>query len=214
MTWRYKTLIVSALLAIVVAGWWSAGQSDRAVTRLDPAQVIVLRTPGGMLEVSTLVRNEEFGWKTSYECPLFDCSQFIQPTISEVRLPVHYTYRVPLAESWTLTPRDGHYELRVPLEQPLLPPAVDFSRMEIRTSKSWLSPGTQENREMLLKRLGPELSRRAAQPHYIDAQRDSARKTVVEFAQKWMREQGRAGAPVKDQIRVIFTPASSAGSHG
>ena len=44
-------LLVIALLAF---GWWGWGTREHAVAQLDPAQVRIVRTPGGMLEVATL----------------------------------------------------------------------------------------------------------------------------------------------------------------
>jgi hypothetical protein len=196
--------------AVYLAGrgpWF--GEKQEQHERLDSAKVLVIRTPGGLLEVSTLVRNEQFAWSTKHTCALIDCSDLIQATISEIRLPVHYTYRIPLSETWILQANGSHYTLTVPNEQAKVPAAVDFSKMEMRTIKGWLSPSEKENRESLLRQLGPELARRATQQHYIDAQRVEARKTVAEFADKWMREQGtQKGLPV----RVIFKDETKSGA--
>lgn len=116
---------------------------------------------------------------------------------------MHYTYRIPLAQSWTLTPSNSVYELIVPNEQPAVPVAMDLPKMQMRTSEGWLSPNATENRESLMRQLGPELARRSTQPHYIDAQRAEARRTVAEFAQKWMVQQGR-NPIANDAIKVRF----------
>ena len=166
-------------------------------------EILVLRTPGGMLEASTLVKNEVFAWSTKHNCPLIDCDDFLGATISEIRIPVHYTYRIPLPESWILKSRDTHYELVVPIEEPKLPVAIDF-KMELKTNRGWLSPSTQGNRVSLLRQLGPELARRSIQKHYIDAQRDEAQKTIAEFAGKWMKEQGLEKRRADMPIKVVF----------
>ena len=192
------------LLVCLVAYAMYSPTSETKITRLAKDEILVLRTPGGMLEASTLVKNEEFAWSTKHTCPIIDCGEFLKATISEIRIPVHYTYRIPLSEIWTLKSKGTHYELTVPMEEPKLPVAIDFTKMELKTNRGWLSPNTQGNRESLLRQLGPELARRSIQKHYIDAQRDEAQKTVVEFAGKWMKEQGLEKRRSDMPIKVVF----------
>ena len=85
---------------------------------------------------------------------------------------------------------------------------VDLQKMELQTTRDWLSPSKAHNREVLLRELQPELARRALLPQYADAQREQARKTVAEFAQKWMREQGSAKAPA---VKVRFADEGAGG---
>jgi hypothetical protein len=60
-----------------------------------------------------------------------------------------------------------------------------------------ISPAAAPNRENAIRHLGPELAQRGASDGYLDAQREAATKTIREFAEKWMREQGRKlGRPV------------------
>ncbi|MET0311300.1 MAG: hypothetical protein ABW051_04565, partial [Burkholderiaceae bacterium] len=93
----FIAVVFGALCAMAAfvyrAGWWP-GTASRGVTLLDPTQVIVVRTPGGLLEAATLVKVEEFGWQTTYTCPLIDCGKLLGATITRVRVPVHYTYRI------------------------------------------------------------------------------------------------------------------------
>ena len=203
------------LPAVIALAGFVAYSSFRFIKESPTVQLVtdeflVIRTPGGMLEVSTLIKNEEFGWSTKYNCPLISCDAFLKPTISHIRAPVHYTYRLPLDEKWTLTRRGAFYELTVPPEQPKLPPAVEFAKMQIRTVRGWLSPSTQGNREVLLRQLGAELEKRSTQESYLAAQRVEARKTVAEFAHKWMGEQGVAkklnGLPLKVTFKGEVTP--------
>jgi hypothetical protein len=197
-------------LACVLAAYTSVRLiRETSIGQLDGDQILIVRTPGGMLEVTTLIKNEDFAWRSQYECPFVSCAWLLKPTISEIRIPVHYTYRVPLAESWSIVRKRTHYELTVPPEQPTKPAAMDFTKMQLKTDRGWLSPSTQANREMLLRQLGPELERRSTLQSYVAAQRPKARQTVSEFAQKWMREQGvdkkLNGLPVK----VLFKGEST-----
>ena len=170
---------------------------------LDPAQVVVLRTPGGMLEVATLVKTEEFGWRSSHTCPVLDCGEIFGYTVSRARVPAHYVYRVPLAETWELRLQGNEYVLTVPAPQLKLPVAIESSKLEIESKRgSWLSPPVGPNVQSLMRRLEAELGRRALQPEYLQAQRASAAKTIAEFAQKWMAEQVKTpGRPVRVQFK-------------
>jgi hypothetical protein len=167
-------------------------------------QIVILRTPGGMLEVSTLVRNEEFRWSTKHTCPLIDCGSLFGATVSDVRVPVHYTYRIPLAAEWNLKLKGDYFELFVPQVEPKLPAAVDVGKLEIRTNGTWFSPNKPKHREAVIRNLGPDFDKRSKQKNYLDAQRADAKKTVVEFAQKWMMTQGVAPSTRGYPIRVFF----------
>lgn len=202
----WPALVVVALLVLVAVYLLrnQFGTREGPVPVLLTDQVIVLRTPGGMLEVAELVRNEEFRWKTEYTCQVVDCGRLFGRTISEVRVPVHYTYRLALGVEWRLKARDGYLELVVPREEAKLPVAVDLGKLEIRTDKGWLAPAVSAHRESMLKHLGPELDARASKREYLDAQRNAARKTVAEFARKWMVEQGVDKRKVDYPIKVFF----------
>ena len=176
--------------------------------------IVVLRTPGGMLEVTTLIRNEEFRWSTTHTCPIVNCEKLFGATISEVRVPVHYTYRIPLSAEWKLKLEKDHFDLVVPLPEPKLPAAIVTEKLEIRTDKKWFSPNKGEHRESVIRNLGVEFDRKALQKNYLDAQREDARKTVAEFAQKWMLAQGVPANIRGYPVRVIFPddpPAKSSG---
>jgi hypothetical protein len=216
---KWVLVAVAAAVAAAVAGtaWlspdgWSLGSRQRAAVVLDPDAVRVVRTPGGMLEVATLEKNEEFGWRVAHTCPLLDCAELLGSTTSHVRVTAHYTYRIPLAATWTLAPRrDGRYELRVPALEPAEPVAFDTRGMQVRTERTrWLSPAAAPNREAVVRHLGPELARRARQDHYLRLAEEGAAATVTEFAQRWMREQGQP--PLGAALTVRFGK-SEAQSH-
>lgn len=180
------------------------GVREERVSRLDPAQVIVLRTPGGFLEVSTLVKNEEFGWRSAYTCLGRDCGPLLGHRTGHIRVPVHYTWRIPLADHWTLRPQGDTYVLSVPPPQPLLPPAIDIGKSEFRSEKGGLlAPAEAPNQAQLLKHLGPELAQRAQRIDYLREQMPAAEKTVQEFARRWMAEQAvRDGRPIQVEFRM------------
>ena len=202
--WRRAAWMLPLALAIAAAAYvgWNRGTREEAATVLDPARVRVLRTPGGLLEVATLQKVEEFGWQVSHVCPLIDCGELLGKTTSEIAVTAHYTYRIPLARELTLHFRGDHYELVVPPLEAKTPVAFDTETMRIRTEKGgWLSPSAGPNREAVVRHLGAELARRAQRPEYEQLARASAAATVAEFARKWMGEQME---PPLHPIRVRF----------
>jgi hypothetical protein len=202
-------LVPLVVLAVLAAWLWRGfGTREQAVTVLDPAQVRIVRTPGGMLEVATLQKAETFGWQVSHTCPVVDCGELLGKTTSEIKVTAHFTYRIPLDPEWTLRFDRDHYELVVPPLQPRVPVAFDTAGMQIRTEGGWLSPATGPNREAVVKHLGSELGRRADRPEYKRLAESSAALTVAEFARKWMGEQmqPRTSYP----IRVTFKDGPAA----
>jgi hypothetical protein len=203
-----RARVFAGIAAVAVAGlvaawiWKGQGPREQAVTVLDPARVRIVRTPGGLLEVATLKKVEEFGWQVAHQCPLIDCAELLGKTTSEIKVTAHYTYRIPLQETWTLRWNAGHYELVVPPMEAKVPVAFDTSGMQIRTEKGgWLSPAAGPNREAVVRQLGGELARRAERADYKRLLQDQAAATVAEFAQRWMSEQMQ---PAQHPIKVTF----------
>lgn len=192
----------AVILVIAAAAWQRFGGpgSSERVGLLDPARVEIIRTPGGLLEVSAMEKVEEFGWRTSWDCPLVDCS-VLPSTVSKVRVRAHYVYQVPLAAEWRMELEGDHYRLRIPAPQLRRPVAFDTGTMQIETQHGVFSPAAAPNRENAIRHIGPELAHRGAAPAYLNAQQPAAEKTVREFAQKWMLEQGRKPAR---PITVVF----------
>lgn len=198
------TLAAAAvILGVAAVAWQRFGKSatEERVEVLDPAKVEMIRTPGGLLEVSAMEKVEEFGWRTSWDCPIVDCSK-LPKTVSKVRVKAHYAYQIPLAAEWRLEPHGDQYKLTVPALQLRRPVAFDTATMTIETQQGVFSPAAAPNRENAIRHIGPELAERGATTAYLDAQQRTAEKTVREFAQKWMMEQGRKPAR---PITVFFT---------
>ncbi len=161
MRLSFKMTAMAAAIALAGVGVYQVNRpKQEVVATLDAAKIVVIRTPGGMLEAATLERQEEFGWSTQYRCPLIDCPALLQKTISKVRVPVHYVYRVPLAGSWQLVPKGDHYELTVPGLEVQSPIAFDTTKLQVETTRGWFTPPGRGNEQSLIRELGPELKRR------------------------------------------------------
>src|SRR4051794_23942021 len=108
---RRKTgIAMLAVLAVAIGAFISTGKLRKQERSeiLDPARILLLRTPGGFLEVGSLEKVEEFGWSTSWDCgPVADCGKLFGPTVSRIRVRAQYTYRIPLAEEWRLVRNGG-----------------------------------------------------------------------------------------------------------
>ena len=203
-TFRLAAGILAAAVAFVAAilsTWHDRKEQSQQV--LDPARVVLLRTPGGLLEVGSLEKAEEFGWKSSWDCgPVADCGKLFGTTVSRVRVRARYTYRIPLADEWRLERDGAQWRLQVPQVQLATPVPFHTGDVEINTTSGWLSPPAGPNRDLLLKNIGPELARRGVEPAYLQAQQPLAEKTVAEFARRWMLEQ-RKGSDLP--IHVTFS---------
>jgi len=199
-------IAIAGTVALAALGaWHQLGRpgmtAERQVEILDPAKVVLIRTPGGLLQVSEMQKLEEFGWKTSWDCPLIDCTG-LPSTVSRIRVKARYVYRVPLAAEWRLEPQGSHYRLTVPALRLQMPVGFDTASAEIVTTESSVfSPAVQPNRDSVLRHLGPELAQRGASAAYIDAQQKNAEQTAGEFARKWMLDQGKK---IERPIKVVF----------
>jgi hypothetical protein len=87
---------------------------------------------------------------------------------------------------------------------PSVPVAIDTSKMQMQTRSGWARFNGRENLDALLREITPELEKTARAPRYIEAQREQARKTVTEFAAKWLVTQERWKGVKADQIQVYF----------
>jgi hypothetical protein len=109
-----RGLVLLAALLVALAAWWPLrAPREEPTVVLDPARIVLLRTPGGFLEAGALEKVEEFGWSSRYTCPLIDCPGLLGPTISRIRVRAHFVWRVPLAEQWKLVREGDHYVLTV-----------------------------------------------------------------------------------------------------
>lgn len=206
--WRVIGVSLAVLLcATFVAGYFYGGYKTRK--DLEPLILVgerykVVRTPGGLLEVSTVQKEESFAWQTSWICPANLCG-FLPSSSSQISAIAHYTYRIPLAEYWVLEKVSSEplrYRLKVPKLEPKLPVTVSLPTIRIINSGSVFSPSgpTQQKMQTYMQ---PQLERRANSPTYLKAQQQDAEKTVEEFARKWMRD-GEDKIPDSAAIEIVF----------
>ena len=133
---RWRGWLWLSLLANLLLGWW--------LWRLQPptpppaalavGEEVVLRIPGGRLEVAELKQVETF--EVSRDHQLLGVP--VGSTFSRIRVPAHYRSHVELAPEWTVRVRpDGSVRVIAPRLQPTLPVAIDTGQMEKESRGLW-----------------------------------------------------------------------------
>jgi len=201
-------VVVSVLFAATFAiGYFYGGHAVR--TELKDAVLLwntykVFRTPGGMLQVAELVKQETLAWDIQWNCPANLCKG-LPAANSQIFGQAHYTYRIPLSAHWVLekvsqTPL--RYRLKVPKPEPQLPVTVNLSTIQVRHGGGMFAPAGL-NQQTMQSYMQPSLNERAKSDPYFEAVRADAEKTVKEFAQKWMRD-GKSELDEPAEIEVVF----------
>ena len=157
---------------------------------------IAFRTPGGR-EVAGVNTTEVFT-KTSM---LTIAGINLGTTVSQIQVPVTYRYQIALAKDWKVHLRSGKcsYRPRGRAERTGGNRHLQDADEEVR-----MGPVQRPREPRLLREITPELEKTARAPRYIEAQREQARKTVTEFAAKWLVTQERWKGVRTDQIQVYF----------
>jgi hypothetical protein len=166
------------------------------------SEILVMRTPGGLLEVSTIRANEQFDKKFVYSV----LGLKVGETIPHIRVPAVYRYHVELAREWNIVRTDNVFRVVTPPVKPSLPVAVDLAQIEKDVGGTWvLVPFNKDDDLNTLEReITATLARKAASPAYLQLQRDAARRTVTEFVRKWLVTQEPWKAARNARIEVVF----------
>lgn len=206
--------LLRLLIALLLAA--SLGVNALLVSRLfkddrrtdvqlqSPDRVEVIRTPGGLLQVSTIRSPETFQATTDHKLLGIDIGE----TATQIRVPAVFNYHVELAPEWRVTVTSDTVLVIAPVVQPTLPVAIDTARLEKFSSGTWsLFTGTREL-DLLQRSITQTLAVKAATPSYLNFQREAARQTVQEFVAKWLVTQERYRAQAPRAIRVFFADES------
>ena len=196
---------LSALLIIGIAMnaalfAWQLRSPPRSLTTASTESRVVMRTPGGLLEVSTIAAEERFDSTTTHTV----LGVPVGKTVAQVRVPAVYRYHISLAQDWTLRSMGDALVVIAPPVRPSLPVAIDTARLESFASGIW-SPITGASAiAALQKSITAVLAAKAPTPDLIKLQRETARQTVTEFVQKWVVEQPRWAGTKAPAILVFF----------
>lgn len=160
----------------------------------------VMRTPGGLLEVSTVTSEERFESSTSHTVLGFPVGK----TVAMVKVPAVYRYHIPLAKDWVFRADDGTLLVIAPKVAPSLPVAIDTTRIEYFSNGLWSAFTGDAAIKGLTKSITPALEKRAATAEMLLLQRESARQTVSEFVRKWVTVQDRWKGKRVPIVIVVF----------
>lgn len=163
-------------------------------------QIEVIRTSGGLLQVSTIRSPEMF--QATHDHTILGVP--VGKTTSQIRVPATFHYHVELAPEWKITLRDKTFIVIAPRVKPTLPVAIDTAQLEKLTSGTWSLLTGNSELDQLQRSISQTLAKKALTPPFIQLQREAARKTVTEFVSKWVFER-RGGKPATGYaVRVFF----------
>lgn len=166
-------------------------------------ETIVIRTPGGTLEVARIKAYETIK-RTSSETNLFWGLIDTGSTVSEIDVPVLFRYHVPLAREWPIRCGRDLCVVHAEAIAPTLPPAVYTEEMRKRTTSGWARFDKSANLIALEKSLTQELSARAMSDRNRDAATDAGRRTVKEFVKTWILKSKTSGGGPAQRVVVLF----------
>lgn len=195
--------IALLLISMVLNVYWAFGMwftPTEVRTANSTPDMIVMRTPGGLLEVSTIAAEERFDATTRHTI----LGVSVGKTIAQIRVPAVYRYHISLAREWNIRVLDEALIVVAPEVVPSLPVAVDTGKLESFASGIW-SPFTgTEAIASLQKSITTVLGKKAASEQLILLQRESARQTVSEFVRKWVGSQMRWKGGDVPAVLVFF----------
>lgn len=179
---------------------WS--KSGGGVTSSLGTEILVMRTPGGLLEVSRITATEQFSKKFVYSVLGMDVGE----TVAHVRVPATYRYQIKLGSEWKIVRTDEVFTVTTPPVAPSLPVAVDLKHMEEDSGGTWILVPFNEDEDLkaLRSEITAVLARKAGSAAYLRLQREDARKTVTEFVQKWLVKQESWKVAKQPRIEVVF----------
>jgi hypothetical protein len=211
---KQKILLVMVVAALCVGAVLSLGyrklddfafwsRSGGEVRSGMGTEILFMRTPGGLLEVSSMRMTEQFDKRFVYEVLGLEVGE----TVAHVRVPATYRYHIQLAPLWKIERTDDVFRVVTPPVKPSLPVAVDLARLEQDEGGTWLLLpfNADKDREALMREITGKLAQKAASPAYLALQREDARKTVTEFVEKWLVTQEPWKSAKQPRIEVVFS---------
>lgn len=200
-----STLIAAAVCASLAANAYLGFRiwADDSEATTDAGVVdepIIMRTPGGVLEVSTITATESFQRTTPHTI----LGVHVGTTIAQIRVPAVYRYHIKLARDWEVLLRNKTFIVIAPAIEPSLPVAIKTGQLQAQSFGVWSPVTGPDLIQALQKSITQELAKRAGTPNYIQLQRNAARQTVTEFVQKWLVTQEQWKRVSGHKIQVFF----------
>ena len=197
------SVLVAAVLA---AAGWVAYQRLLGTRAVETSVVasgipVVMRSRGGLLEISTVTVFERFKREDTREfwnLPL-------GTTVSIIQVPVTYRFHIEMAREWPIHLHGKTAVVRTGEVKPSLPVAFDTSRLEKYTQSGWARFNKDENLTLLERSMTTELQARSDNPAVRKLALEAGRKTVAEFVTTWLlKEQGWKHGDPEQRVIVLF----------
>lgn len=194
--------VATTLVAIRFAERTLGSKSGAATVSGPGREILVMRTPGGLLEVSRITATEQFDKKFIYTLVGLQVGE----TVAHIRVPATYRYHIELAPEWEVYRNGDVFKVITPPVKPSLPVAVNLARMEKDVGGTWyLVPfNEQQDLDALEREITGVLAERAGSDAYLRLQQDAARDTVTEFVQKWLVTQREWQEARQPTVEVVF----------
>ena len=202
----FRTVVALVAVASLAANvylanklWAECGKAETRTYTMD--EPLVMRTKGGLLEVSRILATEHFESSQSHTI----LGVPVGNTITHIRVPAVYRYHIELAPEWRIILRDKTFIVIAPPVKPTLPVAIDTALLASYSSGAWSIFTGHTLLNQLQRSITQALALRAITPNYVQIQRETARKTVAEFVAKWLITQARWKAFSSYPVRVFFS---------
>ncbi len=196
--WLALSLLANALLALWL---WRAQPPAPPPLPSTVGEAVVLRTPGGRLEVAELRQLESFEVSRDHDV----LGVPMGSTYSRVRVPAHYRFHVDLAPEWRVRVLpDGGVRVIAPRVQPSLPVAIDTAQLQTESRGLWSLFTGPAQVQALERGITAQLARKAVTAPMLERQREAARKTVAEFVSKWLMTQSEWRPHAGQPVQVLF----------
>jgi hypothetical protein len=194
-------VVVSIAVNIFFVNRLWTGSEPATLRTFTIDEPVVMRTKGGLLEVSSIRSPERFEATQNHKI----LGVYVGKTVSRIRVPAVYRYQIELAPEWKILLRDKTFIVVAPPVKPALPVALDTSGFETEASGTWSLITGQPLIDQLHRSITETLADKAASPAYVQRQREEARKTVAEFVSKWLVTQERWKSASGYTVRVFFS---------
>ena len=179
--------------------------SDNPEVRCIPVdEPVVMRTKGGLLEVSMIKSQEQFESSTAYSILGIN----LPKTVTRIRVPAVFRYHIELAPEWKILLRDKTFIVIAPPVKPSLPVAIDTAGLQKESLGGWSPFSGESQRDKLQRSITAALAITADSSKYVQLQREIARKTVMEFVTKWLITQEEWKSAKAYPVRVFFSDES------
>ncbi len=199
---RLKWVVVGILLTSMgLNAYWMWNNRPQAAGSSSLRVPVVMRTPGGLLEVSTITAEERFESTVNHTI----LGVPVGKTVALIRVPTVYRYHVELAKEWKIAEVGGSLLVIAPRAQPSLPVAINTAELQGFSAGVWSPFAGASTLAALQKSITPRLDVKAKSDEMINLQREAARKTVTEFVEKWVLVEPRWKGLAKPTVMVFFS---------